>query len=159
NVTQELHSLPTRRSSDLIIADTTYTAQFDEIERSYQITFKDADGTTLETLTLTFGTTPSFNLPADTAEWDYTGWDKAISVVDGETTYTALRTKKSYTISFNTNGGSNIQAITLEYGASLSKPANPSEEGNVAFGWFFDSERSDEVEFPLVVTESLTLHI
>src|SRR5690606_7373846 len=142
-----------------IIADTTYTAQFDEIERSYPITFKDADGTTLETLTLTFGTTPSFNLPADTAEWDYTGWDKAISVVDGETTYTALRTKKSYTISFNTNGGSNIQAITLEYGASLSKPANPSKEGNVAFGWFFDSELSDEVEFPLVVTESLTLHI
>src|SRR5690606_37394228 len=72
-----------------IIADTTYTAQFEESLRSYPITFKDADGTILETLNVSYGDLPSYDLPTDTAEWDYTAWDKEISSVDGETTYTA----------------------------------------------------------------------
>ena len=107
-------------------------------KKEYTITWKSEDGTTLGTTKVKEGTVPSYDYTVtDTAEWDYTmnGWattqegDVAqITSASADATYYAnvSKTKQQYTITFQTNGGTAISAVTLEYGQTLSAPAtNP----------------------------------
>ena len=80
----------------------------------YTITWKNWDGTTLETdENVPFGTTPLFNGNQPTKEEDsqytytFNGWSPSISSVSANTTYTAQFTqnRKAITISFNLNNG------------------------------------------------------
>lgn len=54
--------------------------------------------------------------------------------VDG-ITYTAVWTVNRHTITFNTNGGSTIEPMTLDYGSTITLPANPTREGYKFTGW------------------------
>ena len=42
----------------------------------------------------------------------------------------------SYTIYFNTNGGTAISEQTHVYGSTISAPIPPTKEGNDFFGWY-----------------------
>ena len=48
---------------------------------------------------------------------------------------TAVWMLREYTLTFDTNGGTSIQPITLPYGATIIPPANPQREGGVFQGW------------------------
>ena len=50
-------------------------------------------------------------------------------------TLTAKWTAKSYTITFDTNGGSDIGHITQDYGTQITAPADPTREGYTFIGW------------------------
>ena len=50
-------------------------------------------------------------------------------------TLTAKWTANSYTIAFNTDGGSKIDPITQDYGTAIAAPANPTREGYTFMGW------------------------
>ena len=73
----------------------TYTAQFTGTTNTYTVNWKNEDGTVLETDTVEYGTTPT--APTNptktaTAQYSYTfsNWDKEITAVTGDVTYTAL---------------------------------------------------------------------
>ena len=74
----------------------TYYAKYNETLRTYTVTWKNFDGNTLETdEDVAYGTTPSYNgqtpTKPETSTYRYTfkGWDKEISAVTGDITYTA----------------------------------------------------------------------
>ena len=50
-------------------------------------------------------------------------------------TLTAKWTANSYTIAFDTNGGSAVAPITQDYGTAIAAPANPTREGYTFAGW------------------------
>lgn len=50
-------------------------------------------------------------------------------------TLTAKWTANSYTITFDTNGGSAVAPITQDYGTAIAAPANPTREGYTFIGW------------------------
>ncbi len=50
-------------------------------------------------------------------------------------TLTAKWTANSYTITFDTDGGSKIDPITQDYGTAIAAPANPTREGYTFMGW------------------------
>ena len=104
---------------------------------SYTITFDTAGGSTVAPITQDYGT--AIVAPADPTREGYTfiGWDKAIpTAMPAENmTIKAQWKVNSYTITFDTNGGSAIAPITQDYGTNITAPANPTREGYTFMGW------------------------
>lgn len=73
--------------------------------------------------------------------YQFTGWyldDTKYdfnTAVTGNMTLTAKWTANSYTITFDTDGGSAIDPITQNYGTAIAAPANPTREGYTFIGW------------------------
>ena len=104
---------------------------------SYTITFDTAGGSEIAPITQDYGT--QIAAPADPTRKGYTfiGWDKAIpATMPAENiTVTAKWKVNSYTITFDTAGGSEIAPITQDYGTAITAPADPTREGYTFIGW------------------------
>ena len=138
---------------------------------SFTITWKDENGNTLTTTTVEKGATPSYLYTKnDTAEWDYTvlGWSatqngevlEALPVANENATYYAKvkQEKRSYTITFVSNGGSTVAAITKEYGSSVAMPEKPKKDGFRFVSWCSDAALENKIEWPLTVTGAMTCY-
>ena len=66
---------------------------------------------------------------------DGTAWDYASDKVTDNITLYAKRTANTYTITFDTAGGSEIAPITQDYGTQIAAPANPTRKGYTFKGW------------------------
>ena len=115
---------------------------------TYYVTFV-AEGTEVAKLPYTVENTTIVE-PAVPAKTGYTAAWESYSVVNGNITVNAVYTVNQYTISFNTNGGSSVAAITQNYGTTVVAPANPTKSGYVFKGW--------SPELPTVMgTENITV--
>ena len=64
-----------------------------------------------------------------------------------------------YTVSFNTNGGSNVPNQTAARNTAISKPANPTKQGSTFVAWHADKDLNDAAyDFDTPVTSSFTLY-
>ena len=96
---------------------------------TYTITWKNSDGTTLETdKNVESGATPQYNgatpTKAATAQYTYTfaGWDPEISTVTGDQIYTAkfTETLNKYTITWKNSDGTTLKTEEVAYGTTPS---------------------------------------
>ena len=62
------------------------------------------------------------------------GFDDVYTKNETLTLYPVWNTNK-YTITFDTNGGSEIAPITQDYGTNITAPADPTREGYTFIGW------------------------
>ena len=62
------------------------------------------------------------------------GFDDVYTQNEALTLYPVWNTNK-YTITFDTNGGSEIAPITQDYGTAITSPADPTREGYTFTGW------------------------
>lgn len=62
------------------------------------------------------------------------------------------------TIRFDTDGGTIIGNQYLEPESQLAKPANPTRPGYSFDGWYLDPDYAEEAEFPIIVTQDMTLY-
>ena len=103
----------------------------------YTITFDTAGGSAVASITQDYGT--AITAPADPTREGYTfiGWDTEIpTTMPAENmTITAKWKVNQYTITFDTNGGSEIAPITQDYGTAITAPADPTREGYTFIGW------------------------
>ena len=63
-----------------------------------------------------------------------------------------------YTISFVSNGGSTVDAITQDYGSEVLEPTKPSWVEKSFVGWFTDSGLTNEYTFDTMPAENITLY-
>ena len=68
--------------------------------------------------------------------------------------------KASYTVNFNTNGGSEVDTQTVVHGEKVVKPADPKLNGFTFGGWYTDEDCTDEnkYDFETPVTANFTLY-
>lgn len=64
----------------------------------------------------------------------------------------------SYTVTFNTNGGSTVASKTVAANATIEKPADPRKDGYTFTGWYKESSLNNSVSFPYTVTGNVTLY-
>ena len=113
----------------------TITAKW--VVNQYTITFDTAGGSAVASITQDYGT--AIAAPADPTREGYTfiGWDKAIpATMPAENMIITAKWKvNQYTITFDSNGGSEIAPITQDYGTAITAPADPTREGYTFIGW------------------------
>ena len=103
----------------------------------YTITFDTDGGSEVAPITQDYGT--AITAPADPTRegYTFTGWDTAIpaTMPAHNMTITAQWTVNQYTITFDTDGGSEVAPITQDYGTAITAPADPTREGYTFAGW------------------------
>ena len=113
----------------------TITAQW--AVNQYTVTFDTAGGSEVAPITQDYGT--AIAAPADPTREGYTfiGWDREIpaTMPAENVTVTAQWEINRYTVTFDTNGGSEIAPITQDYGTAITAPADPTREGYTFIGW------------------------
>ena len=118
-----------------VTGDMTLTAKW--TANSYTITFDTDGGSKIDPITQDYGT--AITAPADPTREGYTfiGWDKAIpaTMPAEDLTVTAQWRINQYTITFDTDGGSEIAPITQDYGTAITAPADPTRGGYTFIGW------------------------
>ena len=70
----------------------------------------------------------------------------------------AAETPESFTVHFNSNGGSAVPSQTVAGGSTASRPADPTREGFWFNGWYADNTLETAYDFDAAVTEDITLY-
>ena len=104
---------------------------------TYTITFDTAGGSEIAPITQDYGTVITAPEAPTREGYTFIGWDKEIpTTMPAENmTVTAQWEINQYTITFDTNGGSEIAPITQDYGTAITAPANPTREGYTFIVW------------------------
>ncbi len=140
-----------------VTGDAVYTANYKEELNKYTVTFKNYDGTELQTLTLAYNTVPAYSGKTPAKEktqsetFEFSGWtdgkndyskSDALPAVGGNVTYTALFTGKAreYTVKFVNESGTAISSKTYPYGTKagdIEVPAGPEKKADPQYTYIF----------------------
>lgn len=148
----------------------TYTDTNNNNEPLYskQIVYGDAYGD----LPTTAAQKVSYN-GAQYTPYTWRGWYRVPRLVDGAVQITAtsiyetqgnstiyqLFSTNSYTITFNSNGGSSVKSITQEYGSTIYEPPAPTKSGATFNGWYATSDFSgNKFDFTTMPPTNVTLY-
>ena len=122
--------------SNMPAENTTITASW--TVNQYEVTFKNGDDV-VASAKFDYGTVialPEKNVPTKegyTLSWE--GYTEGMTVPAKDITFTVKWTAIEYTITFDSNGGSEVEPITQGYETSVTAPADPTRTGYTFDGW------------------------
>ena len=149
-----------------ITADTTVTAIWKW--QSFTVTFDSDGGSAVEAQEVIRG--HQATKPADPTKEGFTfdSWQTPDgkkfdfgSPVDSDITLKAKWTEKkpdTFTVSFETNGGSAVEKQTVEKGKTAANPTAPTRKGYSFSGWYSDKDLKTAYDFTSAVTADVTLY-
>lgn len=149
-------------STDRVEGDLTLRAHYEAVD--YLVQFLDEDETTvIASEGANFGDEVDAPVDEPTKEGHtFAGWTLNGTVVDtfpvtveGNTTFIASYTVNSYTVTFNSAGGSDIDPQDVEYNRTATEPENNPTRSGYTFGeWQLEGEAFD---FDTLITDNITL--
>ncbi|EPR10538.1 InlB B-repeat-containing protein [Ruminiclostridium papyrosolvens] len=84
----------------------------------------------------------------------WSGYTENMTMPAEDTTFTADWTANQYTITFDSNGGSEVAAITKAYGSTVTAPTAPTKENYSFVGWQLNGTN---YAFTTMPAENITL--
>ena len=142
-------------------SDVTVSATFKAV---YTVTFDSNGGSAVDSVKVDSG--KSVAKPADPTregyifgEWQLYGkpYEFTAGVMSNITlkaTWTEIPAPATYTVTFDSNGGSKVEAAKVESGRTATKPTDPTREGYTFGEWQLDGKAYD---FSTPVTGNVTL--
>lgn len=146
---------------------------YDEVlvENTYTVTFNSQGGSAVSPITgVESGSTIEEPEPPTKEHYNFGGWFKEADclnewdfdndVVTEDTTLYAKFTIETFTVTFNSEGGTQVSPYTsVEYGSTILEPSTPEKLEKDFGGWFKDEEYENEWDFENdVVTDAITLY-
>ncbi|MBE7089422.1 MAG: hypothetical protein E7362_01300 [Clostridiales bacterium] len=151
----------------------TLVAKWTETLRSYTVTFNSNGGTTVTSQTKKYGeffTEPTAPTKAETTTktYEFAGWtldgepyNFATTQVTGDILLVATwnEVPKTFTVTYNSNGGTAVAPETVAYGTCFTEPADPTKEADENYtytfaGWTLGGQVYD---FSTTATRNITL--
>ena len=134
--------------------------------KEYMVTFNSMGGTAVEAITIEDGKT--LELPAQPTRTGYTfdAWylEESLTtpwtnlVISSSITVYAKWIINTYTITFNTDGGTSITNASVSYNQTLTEPTAPTKVGYTFAGWFTDANKTNAFAFTTPITQNITLY-
>ena len=133
--------------------------------KSYTVTFDTNGGSSVNSCLVYHGNkVQEPNNPPEKEGYTFDYWtdedgfeyDFDTPVTSNLTLY-ASYTRKSYTVTFDTNGGSSVNSCLVYHGNKVQEPNNPPEKEGYTFDYWTD-EDGFEYDFNMSVTSNLTLY-
>lgn len=82
----------------------------------------------------------------------------ALFTACGSSSLEPVTDETTYTVTFATDGGSAIGAQKIAAGKTVTKPANPTKDGEIFEGWYKDSAYSAVYDFSAPVNSDITIY-
>ena len=120
------------------------TAKWEEIV--YIVTFKDYDGTVLKEEVVSYGTDATAPTVEPREGYTFKGWDKEYTKVLSDLELNAQYELIIYTITFNSNGGNEIEDIEFTIETKNIELPTPTREGYIFLGWYEEETKVETIE-------------
>lgn len=131
-----------------VTADVTYKAVYEQTVNRYTVTWKNWDGSVLETGSVAYGEVPEYNGETPVKEGDaentytFSGWTPEITAVTGDAEYTAVFTDtiNTYTVIWQDWDGTVLETDEeVSYGTDPEyNGETPAKEGDAQYSYTFD---------------------
>ncbi|MFR9503955.1 MAG: InlB B-repeat-containing protein [Rikenellaceae bacterium] len=148
-----------------IISNITLYAKWST--NQYTVTFESNGGSSVSSQTVAYNEMATEPTEPTKTGCSFAGWysDSAlttaynfnIAVIENITLYAKWSTNQ-YSVSFESNGGSNITTQYVDYGSTATEPTSPTKTGYTFAGWYSDSALTTAYNFNTAVTENITLY-
>ena len=136
---------------------------------SYAVNFDSNGGTAVDDQSVQYGELATAPVDPIKAGHTFAGWftnsglsqafDFNNTAVTTDLTLYAKWTINSYTVNFDSNGGTAVDDQSVQYGELATAPVDPTLAGHTFAGWFTDSRLSQAFDFDnTVVTGDITLY-
>ncbi len=142
--------------------DTNDIALVDGFREFYMNFLSMSGGTKWEAETL-IGTV-QFKVIGTSGVTKITNEDFLVSLPDGSGSYQCVSNElliilsTDCTVKFQSNGGTEVESQTIQFGEKITKPAEPQREGYKFAGWYIDIHLSQEWSFDSTVEGNMTLY-
>ncbi|NLX94128.1 MAG: InlB B-repeat-containing protein, partial [Clostridiales bacterium] len=121
---------------------------------NYTVKYQTTDETPLQLAIDAVKTGPAGSQVTETA-LDITGYtpvetpiQKILTGTDFETVIIFTYVINEYTVTFDANGGTDVDAITQNYNTTVAQPDDPTRTGYVFAGWYLDEALTTAVTWP-----------
>ena len=154
-------------STYTVTGNVTLVAEWTASPRLYTVTFDVNGGNTIPAKQVEYNALIDVDAPTKNAtaehNYNFNGWkldgefvDLATYTVTGDVTLVAdwAAETRVYTVTFDTNGGSAVDAQQVAYGQVATLPEEPTKEGYNFVGWACGN---DAYDFAAVVTGDVTI--
>ena len=134
----------------------------------YTVSFNSSGGTAIANVPVSYGATISEPTTPTRTGYTFNGWytnagrtqlfNFATAITANLQLYAEWSTNQ-YIVSFNSDGGTLVADVGINYGSSVSAPTAPSRTGYTFTGWYTDTARTQLFDFTnSVITEDIQLY-
>jgi len=154
-------SVPATMPASVVTIQATYTAE------QHTITFESNGGTAVTTLTQDTDSVVTQPIDPTFAGYTFVDWYNEVGLTTAyvfdtmkatDTIAYASWTVNQYTITFDSNGGTVVTAITQDFGTVVTEPADPTKAGLNFRVWSSDVELTQEYIFTTMPAENITVY-
>ena len=134
---------------------------------TYTVSFNSNGGSAVNSQNINYNSTATQPATPTKTGYTFAGWHSDAGLTNAFSFTTAITaditlyakwTINTYTVSFNSNGGSAVNSQNINYNSTATQPATPTKTGYTFAGWYSDARLTNAFSFTTAITADITLY-